>query len=54
MRCGRCGEVLVEICMRVGSTEVVFRRCGRCDAQTWVTADGEIALDEVLELARRA
>jgi ribosomal protein S27AE len=54
MRCGRCGEVLVEIRVRVGGTELAFRRCGRCDAQTWVTADGEIALDEVLELARQA
>jgi hypothetical protein len=54
MRCGRCGEVLVEIRTRVGGTEVVFRRCSRCDSQTWETADGEIALDEVLDLARHA
>jgi len=54
MRCGTCGQVLVEIRMHVGGTDLAFRRCGHCDVQPWTTADGEVALDEVLELARRA
>lgn len=52
MRCGRCARNLVEIRMRIGGADVTFRRCGRCDSQTWEAAEGEVALDEVLELAR--
>jgi hypothetical protein len=40
--------------MRVGGADLTLGRCGHCDSQTWAAADGEIALDEVLELARRA
>jgi hypothetical protein len=46
--------VLVEIRMRVGETEVTFRRCARCDSQGWETAEGEIALDRLLDMARGA
>jgi hypothetical protein len=54
MRCGTCAEVLVEIQLRVAGADLAFRRCGRCDTRGWATADGEIALEEVLALARRA
>lgn len=54
MRCGRCAKVLVEIRMRVGGADVTFRRCSRCGSHAWQTADGEIALDQLLELARGA
>ena len=32
--------------------DVTFRRCGRCEAQSWETADGPIPLTHVLDLAR--
>lgn len=54
MRCGRCRKALIEIRIRVGSAQVTLRRCGRCDSQTWETAGGELALEEVLDLARGA
>ena len=31
---------MIEIHMRVAERDVTFRRCGRCEAQTWETADG--------------
>lgn len=52
MRCGRCGRALIEIRMRIGAVPVALRRCVRCDSQTWKTADGEIPLAQVLDLAR--
>jgi hypothetical protein len=52
MRCGRCARAVVEIRVRVGGADLTFRRCGRCDAQAWHAADGEIGLDDVLALAR--
>jgi hypothetical protein len=52
MRCGRWARAVVEIRVRVGAADVTFRRCGRCDAQAWHTADGDIGLDDVLVLAR--
>ena len=38
--------------MRIAEREVTFRRCGRCEAQTWETADGPLPLGHVLDLAR--
>jgi hypothetical protein len=38
--------------MTVGNREVTFRRCGRCEAQSWATADGTVPLSHVLDLAR--
>ena len=38
--------------MHVGERALTFRRCGRCEAQTWETADGQVPLVHVLELAR--
>jgi len=53
MRCARCSKsALVEIRMRVGERELTFRRCGRCEAQSWETADGAVPLTHVLDLAR--
>jgi hypothetical protein len=53
VRCPRCSKsTLVEIRMRIAEREVTFRRCGRCEAQSWETAEGPMPLGEVLELAR--
>ncbi len=38
--------------MRIAEREVTFRRCGRCEQQSWETVDGPIPLGHVLELAR--
>jgi hypothetical protein len=54
MRCGRCGKALIEIRIRVGGADVTLRRCGRCDSQTWEATGDEIALEQVLDLARGA
>jgi hypothetical protein len=53
MRCTTCAKgALVEIRMRIGGSEVTFRRCGRCEAQAWETVDGPLGLADVLDLAR--
>lgn len=53
MRCPMCAKAsIVEIRMRVGASDVTFRRCARCDSQAWETAEGQISLGDVLELAR--
>lgn len=53
MRCARCHQrSVVEITMRVGESDVAFRRCHRCELQGWAGSDGPIALTSVLELAR--
>ena len=53
MRCPSCAKgSLVEIRMRVSGQDLTFRRCGRCEAQTWETTDGPVPLVHVLELAR--
>jgi hypothetical protein len=53
MRCARCAKgSLVEIRMRVGESDLVFRRCGKCEAQGWESADGHVSLQRVLDLAR--
>jgi hypothetical protein len=38
--------------MRIAEREVTFRRCGRCEAQTWETADGPLPLGHVIDMAR--
>lgn len=38
--------------MRIAEREVTFRRCGRCEAQSWETADGPVPLGRVLDLVR--
>lgn len=53
MQCSRCSKVaVVEIRMQLADREVTFRRCHRCEAQSWETADGPLALPHVLDLAR--
>ena len=53
MLCARCAKTsMVEIRMRVAERDVTFRRCGRCEMQSWETADGPIPLVHVLDLAR--
>lgn len=53
LECPRCGRgSLVEITMRVADLDVAFRRCSRCDRQTWSAAGDPIPLERVLTLAR--
>lgn len=55
MRCPSCGMgSVIEIRIRVGSSELTFRRCARCEAQCWTSPQGSIPLTQVLELARSA
>ena len=51
--CTGCAKTaLVTIRMRVAGREIVFRRCNKCEANTWQDGTGALSLDEVLELAR--
>jgi hypothetical protein len=43
---------MIEIRMRVAERDLTFRRCGKCEAQSWETAEGLVPLVHVLELAR--
>lgn len=53
MRCPSCTKgSVIEIRMRIHGEELTFRRCGRCEAKSWTTADGSVPLSRVLELAR--
>jgi hypothetical protein len=53
MRCPSCTKgSIIEIRMQIAGEELTFRRCGRCEAQSWATADGHVPLSRVLELAR--
>ena len=53
MGCTGCADAnLIAIRMKIGESDVVFRRCNRCEINQWATTDGEISLDEILELAR--
>jgi hypothetical protein len=53
LACTGCAKAaLITIHMRVAGREIVFRRCSRCEANTWQDAAGVLSLDEVLELAR--
>ena len=53
MSCTGCADAnLIAIRMKIGAEDVVFRRCNRCEINQWATTEGEISLDEVLELAR--
>jgi hypothetical protein len=38
--------------MRVAGREIVFRRCAKCESNSWQDDAGVLSLDEVLELAR--
>jgi hypothetical protein len=53
VHCARCSKSgMIEIRMKVAECDVTFRRCGRCEAQSWETADGPVQLVHVLDLAR--
>jgi len=53
MRCSSCFKgSIVEIRMRVSGSELTFRRCGACEAQTWESTEGVVPLTRVLELVR--
>jgi hypothetical protein len=53
VHCARCSKAgLIEIRMRVAERDLTFRRCGKCETQSWETADGPVPLVHVLELAR--
>ena len=53
--CTGCAKaVLITIRMRVAGREIVFRRCSKCESNTWQDDAGNLSLDEVLELARVA
>ncbi|MEX2256678.1 MAG: hypothetical protein WEC34_14655 [Acidimicrobiia bacterium] len=53
MRCSSCTKgSVIEIRMRVSGSDLTFRRCGRCEHQTWEAAEGTVPLTRVLELVR--
>jgi hypothetical protein len=53
LMCTGCAKTaLVTIRMRVAGREIVFRRCNKCEANSWQDGAGALSLDEVLELAR--
>jgi hypothetical protein len=53
LMCTGCAKTaLVTIRMRVAGREIVFRRCNKCEANSWQDGAGVLSLDEVLELAR--
>jgi hypothetical protein len=40
--------------MRIAAKDIVFRRCSRCEANSWQDDGGDLTLAEVLDLARAA
>lgn len=53
MRCTSCAKgSTIEIRMCVAGSDLTFRRCGCCDAQTWEAPEGVVPLTRVLELVR--
>jgi hypothetical protein len=55
MQCLSCAKsALIEIRMRVGESQLTFRRCGACESQAWESDEGHVPLTRVLELARGA
>ena len=53
MRCAACSKgTVIEIRMRIAGSEITFRRCARCESNTWEIDDGRVPLTRVLELAR--
>lgn len=56
MTCSRCGvDDVIEIHQKLADgTEIDFFSCHKCDEKWWDHAGREIALSEVLELARQS
>ncbi len=54
MSCPSCVQgSIIEIHMRVSGADLTFRRCGRCEAQTWeAPEEGVVPLTRVLELVQ--
>lgn len=53
MHCSSCSKgSIIEIQMCVSGSDLTFRRCGHCEAQTWEAAEGVVSLTRVLELVR--
>ena len=53
MHCASCAKgSIIEIHMCVGGSDLTFRRCGKCEAQTWEAPEGFVPLTRVLELVR--
>ena len=51
--CTGCAKAeLITIRMRVAGREIVFRRCAKCESNSWQDGAGVLSLDEVLERAR--
>jgi hypothetical protein len=40
--------------MRIAAKDIVFRRCSRCESNSWQDDGGDLTLAEVLDLARAA
>jgi hypothetical protein len=53
--CTGCArEALITIRMRIAAKDIVFRRCSRCESNSWQDDGGDLTLAEVLDLARAA
>lgn len=53
MRCAQCGSNdVIEIRMHVGDQDLLFERCGHCEAQGWRAGEEVVDLTEVLDIAR--
>jgi hypothetical protein len=53
--CTGCAkEALITIRMRIAARDIVFRRCARCESNSWQDDAGDLTLAQVLELARAA
>lgn len=53
MRCPNCkSDTFVEIKMKLGVKDVIFRRCGRCETQKWESGDQDVELKYVLKYAK--
>jgi hypothetical protein len=53
MHCSTCAnDTVVAIHMRIGGEDVTFRRCSVCETNHWNGLAGDLALTDILELAR--
>lgn len=50
--CTACGSEQVTIQMRVAEQELVFRRCSKCESNTWTCAAGDLTLPVLLDHLR--
>jgi hypothetical protein len=53
--CTGCAkEALITIRMRIAARDIVFRRCAKCESNSWEDDGGDLTLAQVLDLARAA